>query len=132
MDTNKYRYAYVIILLGFLGLTLMTASYLPAPRTSEAADETVVAMDFTGNSSVSSFLDNIIGESNEPKAEPDEIITDLRETTADESDLPVENIWYAGTWDPTLYPDAQYPKTVAVKMRLLDKASKRPIKDAGV
>lgn len=132
MDINKYKYAYIIILFGFLMITLVTALYLPTPRTSEAEDDAVVAMDFQGNSSVSSFLDNIIGESNEPKAKPDAIVTDLRETMTDESDLPVENIWYAGTWDPAFYPDARHPKTVAIKMQLLDKASKRPIKDVGV
>ncbi|MBN2314364.1 MAG: hypothetical protein JXM79_10570, partial [Sedimentisphaerales bacterium] len=101
MGTNNYKYAYVIILFGFLMITLITALYFPTPRASEAEDDPVVAMDFKRNSSVSSFLDNIIGESNEPKAKPDEIVTDLREKTTDESDLPVENIWYAGTWDPT-------------------------------
>lgn len=121
MDKNKYKYAYVIILFAFLMITLITALYMPTPRTSKAAD----------GSSISSFLDNIIGESNEPKADSDDIISDLRRMT-DESELSVENIWYAGTWDPRLYSDAQYPKTVALKMRLLDKASGVPIKDVSV
>jgi formylglycine-generating enzyme required for sulfatase activity len=40
--------------------------------------------------------------------------------------------WYAGTWDSTLYLNAEHPKTIAIRMELLDKETHLPIRDVNV
>jgi len=138
MDTRKSKHVYVAIIVGFISFVLMAALYSPFPRSSDAADNRVDARGAQDNSSVSSFLNRIIGEPNETVdeptesvVEPDEIVAKLREMT-DEPELFEEYIWYAGTWDSTLYLKSRYPRTVAIKMKLLDKKTRLPIKGAGV
>ena len=146
MDTKKPNNTYVAIIVGFLLFALIAALYSPAPRTSDAADDRADVGDAPSNSSVSSFLNRIIGESGEIAAEPNEPVSSfldriIAESKApviepneiiDESDLLVEQIWYAGTWDSTLYLNARYPRTVAIRMKLLDEDTHDPITDAGV
>lgn len=43
-----------------------------------------------------------------------------------------EKPWYAGTWDSTLYLLAEHPKTIAIRMELLDKDTHIPISDVNV
>ena len=123
MDARKSTRLYIAIISGFL--LLVAALYCPA---TWARAEAGGAQKST---SVSSFLnqvlsqpDEIAGEPNEAAAEPQEII--------DEPELFEEYIWYAGTWDSTLYLDTRYPRTVAIEMKLLDKETRLPIKGAGV
>jgi len=44
----------------------------------------------------------------------------------------VEKPWYAGTWDSTLYPLAEHPKTIAIRMELIDKDTHIPVSDVNV
>jgi len=138
MDTKKTRYGYGAIIVGFLLFVLIIVLYLPVTRTSDAASGRAKSRNTKSNTSVSSFLDRIIGEPNKIAAEPNKIIAKPEEPVAEppkiieKPDLPAETIWYAGTWDSTLYDNARFPKTVAIRMKLLDKESHLPIPDAGV
>ena len=124
MDTKRSKYAYLGILTGFLLFMLIAVLYSPVICSSDVAGDLVVAKADQKNKSVSSFLDRVIGERDETAAEPNE--------TIDEPDLFEDSIWYAGTWDSTLYLKAPYPRTVAVRMTLLDKETHQPIRGAGV
>lgn len=118
MDTKKSKHTYTAMISGCILLPVAALYYPVICAGGEAGD-----LGKTGNvqkqTSVSSFLDQIIGEPNK---------------TVDESDLLEEDniIWYAGRWDSTLYLNARYPRTVAIRMRLLDKDTHLPLKGAGV
>jgi len=40
--------------------------------------------------------------------------------------------WYAGAWDSTFYPLAEHPKTIAIRMELIDKDTHTPVSDVNV
>ena len=43
------------------------------------------------------------------------------------ADAAVMDRWHAGTWDSTVYSRAEHPKTVVLRMELLDKDTHIPI-----
>ena len=138
MDTKKIRHRYMAMTVGFLPFVLIAVLYFPILHTSEAGHGRASSKNAKSNTSVSSFLNRIIGEPNQIAEEPNEIIVEPEEPVVEPNELiekpdrPIERIWYAGTWDSTLYDNARYPKTVAVRIKLLDKKTHLPISDAGV
>jgi formylglycine-generating enzyme required for sulfatase activity len=123
MNNERSKYIRVALGFGFL-LLLVATSYSPVGLARGEGDDLVVARDVQQHKSVSSFLNRFIGESNEIADEPNEI--------TDESALSRDNIWYAGTWDSLLYLKIRYPRTVAIRMKLLDQETHQPIKDVSV
>lgn len=123
MDAEKSKCIDIVPGFGFL-LLLMAALYSPVVCARDGKRDLVVARDGQQQRTVSSFLDRIIGESDEIVEEPNEM---PGEPAAFE-----ENIWYAGTWDSFLYLNIRYPRTVAIRLKLLDQETHQPIKNSRV
>ena len=123
MDATKSKHSYMAVMAAFL--LLVAASYGPATWARDEAD------DAPKSTSVSSFLNQVLGRPDEIAGEPNETVAEPREMIAEREPFE-ENIWYAGTWDSTLYLNTRYPRTVAIKMKLLDQETRLPINGAGV
>ncbi|MFC1633275.1 formylglycine-generating enzyme family protein [Planctomycetota bacterium] len=129
MDTKRPKQGTVVIISSFL-LLLIAALYTPDKSTGKITGNRMEVK----SSSVSSILNQIIGEPNETTEEPNEVIAEPEEPEGPvaESEPLEDSIWYAGTWDSTLYYNTRFPRTVAIRMKLLDKETHEPIRGAGV
>jgi|GEM_PF-2137876 len=150
MDIERPRHPYGVIILGSL-LLLAASLYCSVTCARDDVSNWVVAKAVQNHKPASAFLDEIIGERNEGTDESHPRLVVARDVqkqapvsaflrgiigepneVIDESDRLEEGPWYAGTWDATLYLNAQYPRTVAIRMKLLDKDTRLPIKGVRV
>ena len=137
MNSRSSKCFYMMIVL--ISMSLLFFSFYSSITYALDKSGSGEVKDVEESKSVYEFLRKVIGEPNDESdsgeiqdvEESKPVYEFLHEVVGEPNTLEGSS-WYAGTWDSTLYLNARHPKTIAIRMKLLDKDTVLPISEVNV